>query len=45
MHRFSEEFELLKTIGGRGKQNGKFNTFHRVWINTLAKGGLECYPH
>ena len=26
-----------KTIGGRGKDHGLFNTCHGVWINTLRK--------
>ncbi len=37
VHRFDKHFKLIKTIGGRGKENGKFNTCHGVWINTLRK--------
>lgn len=37
VHRFDKNFKLIKTIGGRGKENGKFNVCHGVWINTLKK--------
>ena len=43
VHRFSNDFKLIRTIGGRGKENGKFNTCHGVWINTLRKGAPEVY--
>jgi NHL repeat len=35
VHRFDKNFKLIKTIGGRGKEHGKFNTCHGVWVNTL----------
>jgi hypothetical protein len=35
VHRFDKNFKLLKTIGGKGKETGKFNTCHGVWVNTL----------
>lgn len=37
VHRFDKNFKLIKTIGGRGKENGKFNVCHGVWISTLKK--------
>jgi hypothetical protein len=37
VHRFDKNFKLIKTMGGRGKENGKFNTCHGVWISTLNK--------
>jgi hypothetical protein len=37
LHRFDKNFKLIKTIGGRGKEHGQFNTNHGVWINTLKK--------
>lgn len=37
VHRFSHEGKLIKTIGGRGKENGKFNICHGIWVNTLKK--------
>jgi 6-bladed beta-propeller len=37
VHRFDKNFKLIKTIGGRGKENGKFNTCHGIWISTLNK--------
>jgi hypothetical protein len=35
LHRFDKNFKLIKTAGGRGKEHGKFNTCHGVWISTL----------
>lgn len=37
VHRFDKNFKLIKTIGGRGKEHGLFNTCHGVWVNTLKK--------
>jgi hypothetical protein len=37
VHRFDKSFKLLKTMGGRGKEHGKFNTPHGVWVSTLKK--------
>ena len=37
VHRFDKNFKLIKTMGGRGKEHGKFNTCHGVWVNTLKK--------
>ena len=37
VHRFDRNFKLLKTMGGRGTQHGKFNTPHGVWVSTLKK--------
>jgi len=37
VHRFDKYFKLIKTMGGRGKENGKFNTCHGIWVNTLKK--------
>jgi hypothetical protein len=36
VHRFSKDFTLIKTIGGPGKEHGKFKTCHGVWIHTLG---------
>lgn len=35
VHRFDKNLKLIKTMGGRGKENGKFNICHGVWVNTL----------
>lgn len=35
--RFDRNFTHIKTIGGHGKEHGKFNTCHGIWINTLRK--------
>jgi peptidylamidoglycolate lyase len=37
VHRFDKNFKLIKTMGGRGKEHGKFNTCHGIWVNTLKK--------
>lgn len=37
VHRFDKNFKLLKTIGGPGKDHGKFSTCHGVWVSTLNK--------
>jgi peptidylamidoglycolate lyase len=37
LHRFDKNFKLIKTVGGPGKEHGKFNTCHGVWVNTLKK--------
>jgi peptidylamidoglycolate lyase len=37
VHRFDKNFKLVKTIGGKGKENGKFNTCHGVWVSSLNK--------
>src|SRR5262249_29074122 len=42
VHRFDKSFKLIKTIGGPGKENGKFNTCHGVWVSTL-KPEAEVY--
>jgi len=34
---FDKSFKHLKTIGGPGKDHGKFNTCHGVWVSTLNK--------
>ncbi len=36
-HRFDKDFKLIKTAGGPGKEHGKFNTCHGVWVSTLKK--------
>ncbi len=52
--RFDKEFRLLRVIGGRGKEHGKFDTCHGVWVSTLrrdpevyiadrANGRIEVY--
>ena len=40
--RFDKSFHHIKTIGGRGKDHGQFNTCHGIWINTL-KDEPEVY--
>jgi peptidylamidoglycolate lyase len=37
LYRFNRDFKQLGVIGGRGKDHGKFDTCHGVWINTLKK--------
>ncbi|HLW66716.1 MAG TPA: 6-bladed beta-propeller [Gemmataceae bacterium] len=37
VHRFDKNFKLIKTMGGRGKEHGKFNTCHGIWVSTLKK--------
>jgi hypothetical protein len=37
LHRFDKNFKLIKTMGGRGKEHGKFNVCHGIWISTLGK--------
>lgn len=37
VHQFDKNFKLLKTIGGPGKETGKFNVCHGIWISTLRK--------
>ena len=40
--RFDKNFKHLRTMGGRGKEHGQFNTCHGIWINTL-KSSPEVY--
>ncbi len=35
VHRFDKNFKLVRTMGGKGKEHGKFNTCHGVWVSTL----------
>ena len=42
VHRFDKNFKLIKTMGGPGKEHGKFNTCHGVWVSTL-KNEPEIY--
>jgi hypothetical protein len=37
VHRFDKSFRHVKTIGGRGKEHGKFNVCHGVWVSTLRE--------
>jgi hypothetical protein len=37
VHRFDKNFKLIKTMGGRGTEHGKFNVCHGVWIKTGGK--------
>ena len=37
VHRFDKHFKLIKTMGGPGKEHGKFNTCHGIWVSTLKK--------
>jgi peptidylamidoglycolate lyase len=43
VHRFDKDFKLIKTMGGKGAEHGKFNVCHGVWVNTLKKDGPEVY--
>lgn len=40
--RFDKNFRHVKTIGGKGKEHGLFNTCHGVWVSTL-KAEPELY--
>jgi DNA-binding beta-propeller fold protein YncE len=37
VYQFDKDFKHKKTIGGRGKEHGKFSTCHGVWVSTLRK--------
>lgn len=37
VYRFDRTFKLLKVIGGRGAEHGKFSTCHGVWVSTLRR--------
>ncbi|MCZ2343779.1 MAG: hypothetical protein LC104_18580 [Bacteroidales bacterium] len=37
VHRLDKNFKHLKTIGGRGKEHGQFNTCHGIWVSTLRQ--------
>jgi hypothetical protein len=37
LYRFDKNFKHIKTIGGPGKDHGKFNVCHGIWIRTLGK--------
>jgi hypothetical protein len=37
VYHFDKDFKQLKVIGGPGKDHGKFNTCHGVWVNTLKR--------
>lgn len=37
VHRFNSRGLRLKTIGGRGREDGLFNTCHGIWISTLNR--------
>jgi hypothetical protein len=37
VHQFDKDFKHKKTIGGPGKEHGKFNVCHGVWVSTLKK--------
>ena len=41
--RFDKNFKHLKTIGGRGKEHGQFNTCHGIWIKALKGREPEVY--
>jgi len=42
VYRFDKNFKHLKTIGGPGKDHGKFNVCHGIWVSTL-KSDPEIY--
>jgi NHL repeat-containing protein len=37
VYRFDKNFKLIRSIGGPGKDHGKFNICHGVWVSTLKK--------
>jgi hypothetical protein len=37
LYRFDRNFKQLGVIGGPGKDHGKFNTCHGVWVSTLKR--------
>ncbi len=41
--RFDKNFKPIRTIGGRGKEHGQFNTCHGIWIKTLQGREPEVY--
>jgi hypothetical protein len=41
--RFDRNFKPLRTIGGRGREHGQFNTCHGIWIKTLKGREPEVY--
>jgi hypothetical protein len=41
--RFDNNFKELRTIGGRGKEDGLFNTCHGIWVTTLKGREPEVY--
>jgi peptidylamidoglycolate lyase len=42
VHQFDKNFKLIRTIGGKGKDHGKFNTCHGIWVSTI-KGEPEVW--
>ena len=44
LYRFDKNFKHIKTIGGPGKEHGKFNTCHGIWISTLKKEPESTSP-
>jgi peptidylamidoglycolate lyase len=43
VHRFDKNFKLIRTMGGPGKDHGKFNTCHGVWVSSRKKNDPEIY--
>jgi len=41
--RFDKNFKPLRTIGGHGKEDGKFNTCHGVWVKLIKGREPEVY--
>ncbi len=41
--RFDRNFKELRTIGGKGTEDGKFKTCHGVWVTTLKGREPEVY--
>jgi hypothetical protein len=41
--RFNRNFKHIRTIGGRGKEHGQFNTCHGIWIKNLKGREPEVY--
>ncbi len=37
VHRFDKSFKHIKTMGGRGKTHGLFETCHGVWVRTQGR--------
>ena|SRR5665213_1838479 len=41
--RFDKNFTAIRTIGGHGTGDAKFNICHGIWVNTLRGGEPEIY--
>jgi DNA-binding beta-propeller fold protein YncE len=37
IHRYNKQGEYISSWGGKGKEDGKFNTPHAIWVDTRGK--------